>query len=291
MGQGNHDLIEKRGNMFDSISTGKYWDRPWSCISGCTPYSPGCEHCWSATITRRFRGGGYKQGSIWREPCLTDDKGHFNGKIITHPERLDIPLKRRKRTVFALWNDIMHEDVPFDFIKSAWEVMGNCPQHIFLILTKRAKRLPEIAHWLYRQENIKNIWLGVTVCNQQEADDKIPLLLQVPAAVHLISIEPMLGSIKLFDEENNSYDWTENGRDCLKPHIGWVILGGETGPGARPMQTKWVRSIRDQCQEAGIPFFFKSWGSKPPLEFREKNIGRLLDGREWNELPIEKGGE
>jgi protein gp37 len=233
----------------------------------------------------------------------------FNGKIITHPERLSIPLKRRKPTVYAVWNDLFFEAVPVNFLEDSLAVITRCPQHIFLVLTKRAQRLNLMTQDRLRVSRtdtwpIKNLWMGITVCNQQEADKKIPVFLPVPGKKFL-SIEPMLGEITL----KNPWlypcigvpDSTETPPTTMP--IDAVILGGETGPGARPMHPDWVRSVRDQCAAAGVPFFFKQWGKiggvsnlSPFSRFHKEwipagydpktnNGGRLLDGRTHDELP------
>ena len=298
--------------MFDRIKQGMYWDKPWTLVSGCTRCSPGCEHCWALAMENRF--GRYKR----------DEEGMF---IETHPERLHIPALRRKPTVWAIWNDLFHENVPIDFIQSAFDVMSTCGNHIFLLLTKRIERMAAILPHLryiggmkWQDSPTPHIWLGVTVCNQAEADEKIPILLQIPAVVRWVSIEPMLGPIDLRNIKVSSgpgfSDW-DRAPECLK----WIVMGGETGPGARPMHPDWVRSVRDQCQAAGVPFFFKSWGEWCPglgtkggfvsgldgqftkagdksthewgngyisQRVGKKTAGRLLDGREWNELPEDK---
>jgi protein gp37 len=142
--------------------------------------------------------------------------------------------------------------------------MQEAKQHIFLLLTKRPERMRTILNNKYWLEKCPNVWPGVTVCTQDEADRKIPILLKIPAAVRFVSIEPMLSEIHL--------------EQALIKGIDWVILGGETGPSARPIHSDWVRSVRDQCQNAGVPFFFKEWGS-------QVWGGRLLYGRTWEEMP------
>jgi protein gp37 len=217
--------------------------------------------------------------------------GKFNGTVTIHTEHLDIPLKRKKPTVWAIWNDLFHEDVPDDFISDVLNHIYCLPRHIYLLLTKRIERMRDFflgtsgAGANFEWPN--HIWFGITVCNQQEADEKIPLLLQIPAAVRWISIEPMLAPIDIspwltgWTGKNNTLPSPLS--DALKvlpdiPKIDWVVLGGETGPGARPMKLEWVRDVRDQCQAAGIRFFFKAWGPR-------KEVGRILDGWEWSELP------
>lgn len=269
-----------------NIGKGRYWDLPWSLVDGCTPCSPGCEHCWSASIEHRFRSQDKDDARYVNDWQLTTHRGLFNGLIRTHPERLSIPLKRRKPTVYSLWNDWAHEAVTFDFQKAMIHVALAEPQHTFLALTKR----PQGASNFFGLTEINppdNWWTGLTVCNQAEADTKIAVFLQVPGKKFL-SIEPMLGPI-----------WISGGLitgqgkyvgDAVS-RIDAVILGGETGPGARPMHPDWVRSVRDQCATAGVPFFFKGWGEwrfgQDGNFYRDgrKSTGRKLDGRTHNDLP------
>jgi protein gp37 len=221
--------------------------------------------------------------------------GQFHpGEVRVHPERLDIPLKRKKPTVWAIWNDLFHKDVPWRFVDDALAIMGCCEspdmrKHIFLVLTKRSQRM--LNHARHRQENCMvwppNVWAGVTVCNQSEADEKIPIMLQIPAAVRWVSIEPMLGPMdikKYLCSHANCEDWGlchGNHRNLCAQNgmISWVVLGGETGLGARPMHPDWVRSVRDQCQAAGVPFFFKGM----LLDKKKKTL--YLDGRTHLEVP------
>jgi protein gp37 len=237
-----------------------------------------------------------------------EDKPVFNGIVITRPDRLS-RFNTRKPKVFAIWNDFWHESVPDDFQYYAIEKMVE--PNTYLILTKR----PHIAADFYKQEKqqvFNNIWHGLTVCNQQEADEKIPIFLQVPGKKFL-SIEPMLEPIDL----NKSIPYLEpaNESHCGHYEAPWleyinaVILGGETGPGARPMHPDWVRRVRDDCAAAGVPFFFKQWGEWCPVPTHGDNYridvssssepnqvfmyrvgrtkaGRLLDGREYNDLPL-----
>ena len=279
--------------MFDRIEKGLYWDRLWRLVDGCTPCSPGCERCWSARYTHRFDGTylGHTFTSL----------GEFNGLIRFNNENLDLPRRTRKPQSWLVLNDLFHEDVPDYFIKEALQVMRGENRHVYFLLTKRSKRMAEF--FIRTRERISpNIWLGVTVCNQQEADEKIPLLLQIPAAVRWVSVEPMLGPMEIIDKPwwdwRYSYDFYPKG--FIKKPIDWIILGGESGPGARPMHPDWARSVRDQCQAAGLPFFFKQWGRTPyPANSdifawmnagfdpycKSKNGGRELDGREYSELP------
>lgn len=277
------------------ISKGRYWDQPWSLVDGCTPCSPGCDHCWSAAMTHRwnFQWTNFKNNFPWQKPTGV----RFNGKITVRPERLTIPLKRKKPTVYAVWNDLFHEAVPDQFITSAYMTIYTQTRHTFLILTKRPERMADRVGRMYRDTftgiphaaEAENVYHGLTVVNQAEADAKIPVFLQVPGKKFL-SIEPMLGPIDHLDS------WP------FYREIGLVILGGETGPGARPMSPEWVRSARDQCAAAGIQFFFKGWGKNipedlfdifgdvgkevPPLDVLiPQRQQRRIDGRTHDELP------
>ncbi len=212
------------------FENGRYWDKAWSLIEGCTPVSAGCDNCWSASMTHRFKQG------------LTQ-RGKFLGKIILREDKLDLPLKTKNPTVFAVWNDLFHKYVPDDFIYKAIDIMRDyeCQHHTFLILTKRPQRL---ARFL-KGYDLANAYWGTSVENQQAADNRIPLLFDIPGKKFL-SVEPMLGKINL---TNNAFDY-----------VSQVICGGETGSNARPCHPNWVRLLRNQCQAAGVAFFFKGWG-------------------------------
>jgi protein gp37 len=264
------------------MNSGRYWDKPWSLIDGCTPVSEGCDNCWSRTMAERFH--------------------KWPGKVTPRYDRLEIPLKVKKPTVWALWNDLFHEDVPEEFIIAAVDIMRKSPRHTFLVLTKRSERMADFVKrvrfdgygngqtWIASHEDapgyrilggngctgIDNVWLGVTAENQELADKRIPILLQTPAAHRFVSIEPML---ELVDFEEVPVGMLGPLRK-VNPKVDWVILGGETGPHARPCHPDWVRIVRDQCQAAGVPFWFKSGG-----ETWEPEQRRLIDGREWNEKP------
>ena len=293
--------------MLDTTK-GRYWDRPWSLVSGCTPCSPGCERCWSAAMTKRFKP--YVIEGDMAMPLITDDGQRFNGRIITHPERLSIPLKRRKPTVYAVWNDLFHEAVPRKFQRAAILVAASHKQHTFLILTKRPQVMLEVVG---NMPAYATIYYGLTVCNQEEADQKIPTFLKVPGKKFL-SVEPMLGPIDLRKINDTplycldaicgeQYIKHETNRSIADSFLGIdaVILGGETGAGARPMHPDWVRSVRDQCEASGTPFFFKSWGKDIPDDgffpkralsneelqgfiFESMKSKRFLDGRTHDEL-------
>lgn len=282
---------------------GKYWDRAWSLVDGCTPVSPACDHCWLRDMDRRFHPENLKG-------------------VTPRYDRLEVPLKVKKPTVWAVWSDLFHESIPRDFQEKAFCVMGDCPQHTFLVLTKRPEIMEPFVKWfngIYPHEP-PNIWLGVTAEDQEQADKRIPILLQIPAVHWWVSLEPMLGEIDIIrwlPDHTARAMGAAIGVDVACPTIDCVVLGGETGPGARPMHPDWVRSVRDQCAAAGVPFFFKSWGEwANPLQvpvsdvtgnkiergvfchdFPDKTVvarfgtkinGRLLDGREHNDLPWRK---
>jgi protein gp37 len=225
---------------------------------------------------------------------LTSYPGKFNGKIIIHPERLSIFAKTRKPTVFAIWNDLFHEDVDSEFTFYAFDAMRINQRHIFLVLTKRPQNINK-DYFEIMERHISNVWLGLTIVNQAEADEKIPAFLQVPGKKYL-SIEPMLDEINIrkyiqYDCDCGVCNFCNTGESPTM--IDAVLLGGETGPGARPVRPEWVRSVRDQCYAAGVPFFFKGWGRWKGAAYFEKGKmipgskmeGRLLDGRTHDELP------
>jgi len=243
--------------------------------------------------------------------CLNEDckcvlyRQRVFTEVLTHPDRLDQPLHWRKpqRIFVNSMSDLFHEDVSDEFIDKVFAVMGLAPQHTFQILTKRPERMREYMNGDYLDRAWKqapdlagpdapfidwrdplwhrmydNVWLGVSAENQQYADERIPLLLQTPAAVRFVSYEPALGPV-LF---RRHIDVTRSGvieGQILVDHISrldWIIVGGESGPGARPMHPDWARTVRDQCEEAGVAFFFKQWGEWFPRDQWEGNPNLIL---------------
>lgn len=258
------------------ISKGRYWDDGIKLVSRCTPCSPGCDNCWALAMEKRFEA----QHDIARMKFIG-----------VHPERLK-RFNTCKPKVFAIWNDLFHEGVPFDFQLITYFFIATYSKNTYLILTKRPHNM---LNYLQGTTLSDTVWHGLTVCNQQEADEKIPIFLQVPGKKFL-SIEPMLGKIEdifipHFEMEKvNHYPGFET-KHAHYPakEINAVILGGETGAGARPLHPDWVRSVRDQCAAVGVPFFFKKWGNYwktlPGIYPEDDPKGRTLDGRTHDELP------
>jgi protein gp37 len=227
----------------------------WNPIVGCTKVSPGCAHCYAETMAKRLKAMGMEQYQD-----VVSDKG-WTGKIQMVDSVLKKPLKRQKPTVYFVnsMSDLFHEKVPISFLQEVFEIIRQTPWHVYQILTKRHERLQQLSAQLEWHENI---WMGVSVENQNYVH-RVDYLRQVPAKVRFLSCEPLLGPLEL-----NLTD------------IHWVIVGGESGLKHRPMQLEWAQSIRDQCQEADVAFFFKQWGGRTP-----KVGGRLLDEQIWDEMP------
>lgn len=260
-----------------SNQTGIEWtDATWNPVTGCTPISPGCAHCYAKRMAKRLAGRcGY--------PAAPHE---FD--VTLHPEKLDEPLRWKKpRQVFVCsMSDLFHEAVPFEFVWRVYSVTQKAPQHIYQVLTKRPGRALEFYDWLSDQhcetvtrDWFSNVWLGVTAENQEQADARIPTLLRIPAAVRFVSVEPMLGQINLFSYlSRHKYAMQHGGIQWIQDRgLDWIVCGPETGPGARELSAfqDRARDLRDQCVEAGVAFFLK------------KNVDgtRLLDGREWSRFP------
>lgn len=221
----------------------------WNPVTGCSKISEGCAHCYAERMALRLKAMG--------------QKNYINGFQVTlHPEALDLPLSWKKpQTIFVnSMSDLFHEDIPLNFIRQVFDIMKRAYLHKFQILTKRAERLAELSPLLTWSENI---WMGVTV-EDASYIKRIDYLRDVPSVVRFLSLEPLLGPLP---QMNLSL-------------IDWVIVGGESGPGARPIDEKWVNDIQQQCKKSNVPFFFKQWGG-----VNKKKKGRLLNGREYNEMP------
>ena len=227
----------------------EWTEATWNPLTGCTKTSPGCKHCYAERMAIRLKAMG--------------QPNYVNGfKLTLHDKALEIPLQWKKPQMIFVnsMSDLFHEDVPEDFIFRVFEAMGKAHWHRFQILTKRAERLAKLASRLPWQQNM---WQGVSVENKDYAY-RIDCLLGTSAHVKFLSLEPLLGPLPNLNLAG----------------IDWVIVGGESGPRARPMEEAWVLEIRDQCQNANVPFFFKQWGG-----FNKKKAGRKLAGRTWDEMP------
>jgi protein gp37 len=205
-----------------------------------------------------------------------------------HPDRLAQPLRWKKpRRIFVCsMGDLFHEDLPlFDETEKVFEIISACYKHTFMVLTKRPRRMrAAVEHCLWDGlPYLLNLWLGVTAENQEMADQRIPILLQTPAAVRFVSVEPMLGPVDL----KPFFEWTDMDGERVKRVPHWVICGGETGPGARFMRPEWVKSLRDQCKSAGVPFFFKGWGTSK-IKKSTPNYMKI-DGKEHKGFPEVNG--
>ncbi|MBN2039609.1 MAG: phage Gp37/Gp68 family protein [Spirochaetes bacterium] len=302
----------------------EWTDATWNPVTGCTKVSPGCDNCYAEReVETRFS----------KNPKSKWYGRHFND-IQCHPDKLEEPLrmKKSKRIFVCPRADLFHDSVSEEFIDRVFAVMALCPQHIFQILTKRSERMYEYLNSGARAELVgieaesisgidrhtpalkqrwpfplPNVWLGVTAENQAMADKRIPIILQIPAAVRFISAEPIVGPIDLSEWLCPGHGCEDYGlckgkyhSQCLLnsyPHNGfidWVICGGESGPDARPAQPDWILTLKYQCAESKTPFFFKQWGEFIPViknfevtmnRVGKKKAGRLLYGKEYNEYP------
>ncbi|MGQ0700787.1 MAG: DUF5131 family protein [Panacagrimonas sp.] len=235
----------------------EWTEQTWNPTVGCTKVSPGCKNCYAETMARRLRAMG--------------TPGYENGfRLTLMPDRLDEPLRRRKPTVYFVnsMSDVFHPRVPFEFVDQIFETIEQSPQHTYQMLTKRADRM---ATYFRTRRPPANAWLGVSVENRRHGVPRIDFLRQVPAKVRFLSVEPLLERLGLIDLTG----------------IHWVIVGGESGPKARPMKLEWLTDIQDQCTRADVAFFFKQWGRwGVDGERRSKRSnGRELHGRTWDEMP------
>ena len=232
----------------------EWTDSTWNPVTGCTKISRGCDHCYAERFSERFRG-------VEGHPFETG----FD--LTLRPERLNQPLSwRRPRMVFVnSMSDLFHERVPRDFIGSVFNTMERADWHVFQVLTKRSPLMRRFVNARFPAEPApRHVWLGVSVEDRRSLP-RLDHLRETNASLRFVSFEPLL-------EDLGELDLTG---------IHWTIVGGESGPGSRPMEAGWVRSIRDQCRKQGVSFFFKQWGGT-----RKKLTGRHLDGRTWDEWPV-----
>lgn len=233
----------------------EWTESTWNPLTGCTKISPGCKFCYAERFARRLEKMGnphYARG--------------FN--LTMHPESLELPVSWKKpRTIFVnSMSDLFLEDVPLEFIRKVFGVMVRADWHRYQILTKRAERLARVSSEL---DWPPQIWMGVSVENERYLS-RIEELRKTPAFIKFLSLEPLLGPLPSLDLEG----------------IDWVIVGGESGPGARPMKKEWVIEIKDTCKRSGVPFFFKQWGG-----VNKSKTGRTLEGKLWNGMPNKKASE
>jgi protein gp37 len=230
----------------------EWTESTWNPVTGCTKVSAGCKHCYAERMAKRLQVMGSPR--------------YQNGFAVTlHPDLVDAPRRwKAPRVIFVnSMSDLFHPDVPFEFIARIFETMRECSQHTFQILTKRSERLLEVKGRLSWPDNV---WMGVSV-EDDRVLHRVAHLKHVPAAVRFLSCEPLIGEISRLNLDE----------------IDWVIVGGESGPGARPMKIEWVRSIFRECRRAGTAFFFKQWGG-----VQKHRAGRELRGRTYDEMPVPK---
>lgn len=278
----------------------------WNPVVGCTPVSPGCLNCYAAGMAVRLESmgtRGYAPVDGVRIAEVRNGRAVFTGSVRLVEDALAVPLRRKKPTTWFLCSmgDLFHPDVPFDFIDRVFAVMALCPQHTFQVLTKRPERMAEYFARVEVVEAIKmyagvggpwpwpipNVWLGTSAEDQTRLDDRVPHLLRCPAAVRFLSCEPLLGELDLDAAGATPCDAADVGGPWDNPHVGyapgvdWVIVGGESGPHARPCRVDWIRSVVAQCKAAGVPVFVKQLGGRPVIadtELWER------DGRCWETM-------
>lgn len=259
----------------------------WNPIAGCSIVSPGCAHCYAMRTAGRLEAMG--QAKYVGTTKKANGKTLWTGNVNLDEAALSIPLRTRKPTTYFVnsMSDLFHHDVPHEFISRVFGVMASCPQHTFQVLTKRSERLQCAVRlvyedpkehgwwpckWWHRREvePLDNVWLGVSCENQKYADERIPWLLKTPAAVRFVSAEPLLGRIDF----SSARDWIGYPGEA-SPSLDWLIVGGESGPGARPCRAEWILSIVEQCQAAGVSCFVKQLGSH--VEAANDDVSEWLD--------------
>lgn len=250
-------------------STIEWTGSTWNPVVGCSKVSSGCAHCYAERMAKRLsaisqsaRRRGANPGRTGNYESVIGKDGKWNGTVYLDHGAVDDPRGwKLPRVVFVnSMSDLFHDDVPLEFIQRVFRVMNDCPQHTFQVLTKRPHRTAELGGELNWSQNI---WMGTSVENI-EVIDRVRQLQRVPAKVRFLSAEPLLGPLPRLPLRG----------------IDWVIVGGESGPGARPMAPEWATQIRDRCEARGVAFFFKQWGG-----VNKKKAGRELEGKTWDEMP------
>jgi protein gp37 len=250
----------------------EWTDATWNPVAGCTPVSAGCKNCYAARMALRLSYMPNSTGEKYQGTATRTRGGLpvFTGKITLDRDSLELPRSwRLPRLIFVnSMSDVFHPDVPFTYIEEIFAVMQSCSQHTFQVLTKRPERALALSHKLPWPNNV---WMGTSV-EDDRVLNRVDSLRYIPSAVRFLSCEPLIGPLSGLSLRG----------------VDWVIVGGESGPGARPMQSGWVLAIRKLCEKEGVPFFFKQWGGT-----NKKRTGRLLDGRTWDGIPdrqIARGG-
>lgn len=240
----------------------EWTEATWNPTTGCDRISAGCDNCYALSLAKRLKAMGSAKYQADGDP-RTSGPGFG---VTIHRDALNIPRHwREPRVVFVnSMSDLFHARVPVDYLRQVFQVMAETPRHTYQLLTKRASRLAKLAPEL---EWPSNVWMGVSVENQDHID-RVSYLRRVPAVVRFVSAEPLLGPLPSLDLGG----------------IDWLIVGGESGPGCRPIDPMWVRTLRDRCAASGTAFFFKQWGGRTP-----KAGGRELDGRKWDDMPTARG--
>ncbi|MGE3245064.1 MAG: phage Gp37/Gp68 family protein [Beijerinckiaceae bacterium] len=302
-----------------------YKGETWNPVVGCSIVSPACTHCYAMSQAARIQRMSGDKPTHYAGTTKEVNGNHvWTGKIASAPEHIwTAPLRASKPRAYFVnsMGDLFHEDVPNEWIDRAFAIMALCPQHIFIVLTKRAERmqnwvgdvsapdavydsvcdmalsidgvilrdhrLPEPPEHLLKRRQVwlgrwplPNVWLGVTAEDQARADERIPDLLATPAAVRLVSVEPMIGPILMEDWLYTHSQQAWDDKPTRDETVDWVIVGGESGPDARPMHPDWAQSLRDQCAAAGVAYFFKQWGEWSPAELSEsEHVALMPDGR------------
>lgn len=295
LGRRSWRTIGARGG---SMPTKIEWcDETWNPVTGCSPVSEGCRHCYAERLVKRFGHAVVNDTTLERPTVETSTDFR---RVTLHPERLGFPstIKKPKRIFLCSMGDLFHEDVPFDFITRVMDAIRLAPQHTYLILTKRPERARRYFNFGNLDSALPNVWLGVSVEDWDTFLDRIQDNHRTNVAHRFLSIEPCLGPMRqsrqfcekmLIKRPSTIGPW-------LRPEVPgsplpihqviteWVIVGGETGPGARKMDPDWAGGVRDDCVASGIPFFFKGWGDSAP-----KMQGARLDGQEWKQFPSSRG--
>lgn len=271
----------------ERLKKGLWWDRALRLVAGCTPVSAACKNCWAAKESH-IRGAQKCDGMKKLYGGVTGEDGNWTGDVRFIEDRVELPMSVKNPTVWAVWNDLFHEKISASQITKAFEVFTECRQHVFIVLTKRVHRIASV---LYGEEGrfflgggdyLPNVIIGTTVENQDAAEKRVPeLALLKEKHCHawkvMISAEPLLAEVSLKN---------------FMEYIDWVVAGGESGANARPMHPNWVKRIRDDCSEAGVPFFFKQWGEWMPrsqMDCREEHRDMYLNKirkKRWGVLNI-----